>query len=124
MGDHVRARTKIAIGVGMLLLGLLLTVLVAWWQTQPEPPLGVGTTIAEVQDVMGVQDTWLWCQVAEAGDSWKVVGMQYVGEPDFMGTIRHTYIYLDDDGRVTHWWRGYQSGRPPWLERIMKCLGW
>jgi hypothetical protein len=127
MGGNMRARTKITIGVGLLLLALLLTVIIARWQTLREPPLPLraGMTISEVQELMGVQDTWLMSHTAQPGASWEVTGMIYIDKTDVVGNIRHTSVYLDDDGRVTHWERGSQSGmRPPWLHHVMRTLGW
>ena len=46
-------RKKVAIGLGLVLLALLVTVLVALWMQPAEPPLQVGMSQEEVDRAMG-----------------------------------------------------------------------
>jgi hypothetical protein len=121
----LRTRKSIGIGIGLVLLAIVLALIVGSWQRPAQPPLRAGMTIAEVQALMGQQDCWLMSCTAEPGANWEVTGMCYLGKTDYAGNLPHTNVFLDQDGRVTHWETGSQSGMcPPWWHRAKSVFGW
>ena len=111
-------RKKIAVSVGLVVVALLVTILVAWLMPQPptEPQLRVGMTWEEVEREVGCKPF-----LCEGGlYSQNVV---YVSE-DVMGNGQSTLVHYSD-GHVTEWEpRRFHSTRPPWLDKAMKRAGW
>jgi hypothetical protein len=109
-------RKKIAIGVGLVLLALLITVLVVLWMQPAGPPLQIGMSEEEVDRAMGIPGVNL------AYSGYPV--LMYFQGPDLIGNEQRVIVRFDREGRLADWSVTSSRTRPPWLDWALKAVGW
>jgi hypothetical protein len=117
--QHSRGRTmrkKIAVGAGLVLLAVLVTVLAVLCMQPAGPPLQVGMGQEEVDRAMGKPGVNL------AYSGYPV--LMYLQGPDLIGNEQRVIVRFDREGRVADWSVTSSRTRPPWMDRAMKAVGW
>jgi hypothetical protein len=110
-------RKMIAIGVGLLAVGLAVAVVVCD-RTQPaEPPLRVGMTLEEVERATGISSLWIT-------DIWDP-HVEYIQGPDWLGNRQLVTVHFGEHLCVTKWEaKPLPRARPSWLEQTLNAVGW
>ncbi len=109
-------RKKLTLCLGLVLLALLVTGLVAWFLPPAEPPLRVGMTEEEVDEVMEKSGYF-------QADVW---GTTYdTLETDRLGYCQSVVVTYDKDGQLKQWRvDSVNHVQSPLLDRAMKWVGW
>jgi hypothetical protein len=111
-------KKKLAACLALVLLALVVTVLAARRMTPAEVPLRVGMTREEVRQVFGDNCPKL------GFDCGKTASFVYFPGPGRFGDC-HSVVVDYDNGLVTSWEiTRPPPTRPPWLDRVMKWVGW
>jgi hypothetical protein len=114
-------RKKLAVGVGLVAMVLIVTVLVCDRIPQAELPLRVGMTEKEVQSVLG-----------EATGGWFLnenMGVVSYEVTDRMGNRQRVRVRFERRWEFEKTARSWETEplprtRPPWLDRALKAVGW
>ena len=105
------------VGVGLVVVVLAVTVLVCDRMEPTEPPLRVGMTADEVEQLLGKPS-------ATAGGLMSHISL-YDKQEDWLGSSRSIQVHFDSNGYVVDWTvRSFSRTRPPWLDRALKAVGW
>jgi hypothetical protein len=135
-------RKKLTIYLGLVLLALLVTVLLAWFMPQAEPPLRKGMTEPDVEAALGVKGSLIGLGRHQSTGEHsvptdrlgnglttrrgvtKLKGV-YSVPPDWLGNGATVWVSFDEAGQADHWEvQSLPRTRPPWLDTALKWAGW
>jgi hypothetical protein len=132
-------RKRMAIGVGMV--AVMLAIVgppFVTWSVRPYPPLRVGMTPKEVEEIIGLPTVFF-------GGAWEIhhdfdgsrlfvpAGPRYYIGPDCFGNNLSVKVHFKagdqssspDDKKVTSWEvTPLPRTRPPWLDKALKWVDW
>jgi hypothetical protein len=120
-------RKKIAVGAGLVAVVLAVVVLVCDRMGPAEPPLRVGMNKEEVEAVLG-QPVYageyhvFWNGKGEAANVDR--GDGYESSPDLFGNHSRCMVHYNNNSAVRWEIEPLPRTRPPWLNRVLKAVGW
>jgi hypothetical protein len=110
-------RKKIAIGVGLVAVALIVPVVVCGRMAPAQPPLRAGMTADEVFDLLGIGIGGSCTLHSSESD--------FITEPDWLGNQAWIEVEFDGDHRVVGWdTHPLSRTRPPWLDQALNAVGW
>ncbi len=118
-------RKKIAVYLGLVLLALLGTVLVAWPLTPAEPELRQGMTGKDVWLILGYPTLSVGHRFREEdhSESVRFDEVHYERGPDWLGNTAAVEVQFDREHRVSDWrTTPLPRTRPPWLDQAIKAI--
>ncbi len=116
-GPGQTMRKKIAVGVGLVVVVLAVTVVVCDRLTPTEPQLRVGMTKQEVVKLLGHES--LGQGEGEFTQDWFLI------HADWRGNQQVVIVSYDRQALVTNWTINPRPRTaPPWLDRAAKVVGW
>ncbi len=95
----MRKRLSLTAGLVAVMLAIVAPPFVAWSIRPYEPPLRVGMTGPQVDNVVGSEGYIIW----EDGRSWGSDHLLYDTPTDCLGNRGQFTVYFDDRARVKRW---------------------
>jgi hypothetical protein len=138
MESPILRKLPLAAGLVAILLAIVGPPLVTWSMRPYEPPLRVGMTSLEVEEMVSQpwtcmpRDYFSWYDFDE-GWAFTCLTHEYTIGPDWLGGNQLLTVHFQVRGRhrnfidtrVTSWdAKPLPRSRPPWLDRALKAIGW
>jgi hypothetical protein len=114
-------RKKIAAGIGLVAVVLVVTVLICDRLGKGESRLRLRVGMKVLEEMIeenGNPNDLYW-------DSDGNIHVSYDSEPDFLGNRQTTDVIWEQPGIVVSWTvKPLPRARPPWLDGVLKAVGW
>jgi hypothetical protein len=114
-------RKRIAIGTGLVVIALVIVgrQFVSLSEPPYDPPLRAGMYSLESTQILS--KLGYHSPIVDEEEE----ALSYWHEPDWLGNRHQILVSLDEVCRVTKWRvKPLPRTRPPWLDRVLKAVGW